>query len=165
MDAHGRVLLPTFDVAVKGWLERHWLNRDKLEQLAQMGVGNICWVVDASDNLAARLYVEALAKQGLPRIEVQTNPAGCPKVVLTGPPPKPVSTSLLAVLAGLGLRDLRDVSELGQLWMAPPGEDFTPARLRKDQPASFLIVSAATDGQIDLDTSCVVSVWLDGQQV
>jgi len=165
VDAHGKVILPAFDVGVKGWPGRDWLNQDNLAHLAQMGVGTICWAVDATENLAARLHAETLGIQGLPRIEVQTNPAGFPAVILSGPPLKPTSTSLSAVLAGLGLQDMRDISELGQLWLAPAGSDSPPARLRKDQPASFLIVSAASDGQIDIDTSNLVSVWLDGHRV
>jgi hypothetical protein len=165
VDAHGKILLPSFDVGVKGWPERHWLNQDNLARLARMGVGAIYWAVDAADNLAARSHAETLAVPALPRIEVQTNPAVFPEAILAGPPPNPGSTSLVAILVALGLGNLRHINQLGQLWMSPAGANFAPARLRKDHQASFLIVSGATDGQVDLDSSSLVSVWLDGQRV
>lgn len=165
VDAHGKVLLPAFDVGVKGWQERYWLNQPGLARLAQMGVGTIYWVVDAAEHLAARLHAENLAIQGLPRLEVQTSPVVFPEVILSSPPPVSGSTSLAAILAVLGLGDVCDIAQLGHLWMSPEGADFAPARLLKDRQASFLIVSAASDGQIDPGTSKLVSVWLDGHQV
>jgi hypothetical protein len=49
--------------------------------------------------------------------------------------------------------------------MEPTSENFSFARLCKDRPASFLMVSSVADDRFDLNTSQLLSVWLDGHEV
>lgn len=164
VDAHDKILLAAFDVGVDGWEERRWMNRDQLKNLARLGVGAVYWIVEESKNLSAQRVADSLAIQGAPRIEVCTKPDRLPKTVLTGPPLKPASATLGATLTALGVETSSGIDALAGMWMNT-ADRLLPARLCKDQPATFLIVSPGQGGQIDLQASKLLSTWLDGHQV
>jgi hypothetical protein len=75
------------------------------------------------------------------------------------------SNSLSATLAALGVESSGGHDAIAQLWSGQAGNKPESARLRRHQPASFLMVSSTADGQIDFKASRLVSVWLDGQKV
>jgi len=165
VNAHGKVLIPAFEVGVKGLSAKRWMNQKSLVRLAQLGVGTIFWQVDDAEHGAALKYAGALDVRGLPRIVVQANPDCFPQLVLTGSPPRPQSSTLAATLQSLGVSNPQDILALQSLWVGATHPKARPARLRKDQPAFFLMVSAGPDGQVDINTSQLVSVWLDGHEI
>ncbi|MGB5290858.1 MAG: M14 family zinc carboxypeptidase [Lysobacterales bacterium] len=165
VNANGKILLAAFEVGLKGWSESAWLDQGNLTRLARMGVGTIYWLVSEADYFAARSHADTLAIQGLPRIEVLTNFSILPGLLLSGPPTRTGSTSMSAILDSLGVDVKAGRVALETLWMAPLGERHPSARLCKNGPASFLMVSAGDDGQFDLHTGQLLSVWLDGHEV
>jgi len=165
VNANGKILLPAIEAGLKGWSEKDWLNQDNLKCLAQMGVGTIYWSVSEVDHVAATVHAGSLAIQGLPRIEVLTNPVIFPKLILSGPPTRSGSTSLGSILDDLGVVGLPGSGAPESLWMESMGGNYRPAHLCKDRPASFLMVSSSGDGQFDWNTSQLLSVWLDGHEV
>lgn len=165
VNAHGKVLLAAFEVGVIGWSERHWLEQRNLASLAQMGVGTVYWAVDEADYVKATLHSDRLFLRGMPRIRVLSSPSEFPEIILSEPPAETGSKLLGSVLQALGVDNLQEGSTTRQLWMESTGAGFKSARLRKDQPASFLVVSPAADGQVDFETSRLLSVWLDGHEI
>jgi len=165
IEAFGNVLLPAFRVGVRGWPEKDWLTRHNLSRLARLGVGTVCWEVGEGERADALAHAHENRAPGLPRIDVRTGPGGLPEVLLAGPPSvQDEPLSLSAVLHALGAAG-RDGAALQKLWARMPGEKTETPPLTKDAPASFLMVSAGSDGQIDFSASRLVAVWLDGQQV
>jgi|GEM_PF-546437 len=166
IDASGSLLLAPFKVAVHGWPEQHWLNQQNLSRLARLGVGTVYWIVSESHQDAALDYARQSAIQGLPSIEILIEPANFPGIVLNGPPSMPDEPATLgATLRALGVDKSDDAAALEKLWMLSNGERLESPPLIRNHPASFLLVSPAANGRIDLDSSRLVSVWLDGQQV
>lgn len=165
VNANGRILLPAFEAGLNGLSEKAWLNQENLAQLAQMGVGTICWAVSEVDHVTATLIAESFAIQGLPKIEVLTNPVNFPKLMLSGPPSRAGSKSLASILDALGVNGLPENVAPEALWLDTTGENYRPARLSKERPASFLMVTSSGEGQLDCKTSQLLSVWLDGQEV
>jgi len=84
---------------------------------------------------------------------------------LSGPPALPGSASLDAILRALGVESPEGAVEAGKLWLKKIDRKNGSARLRKYQPASFLVVSSGGEGQVDPSTNRLISVWLDGRQV
>lgn len=165
VNANGKTLLAAFEVGLKGWSNKSWLDQGNLTQLAQMGVGTIYWAVSEADHVAAKVHADSLAIQGLPQIEVLTNPLVFPKLILAGPSTPAGSTSMETILDALGVDDFPESGAPQALWMEPTGGNYRPARLCKDRPASFLMVSSGSDGQVDWKASQLLSVWLDGHEV
>lgn len=165
VNANGMILLAAFEVGVEGWSKDHWLDENNLIQLAQKGVGTVYWSVDAADHVAAQSCADKLAIRGLPQIRVQTNPAAFPGVVLSGPLNQAASASLGAALESLGIGESQGNKAINTLWMQPPGKGRRSTHLCKDRAASFLMISAVGNDQIDFTSSRLVSVWLDGYQV
>lgn len=166
IEAFGNVLLPAFRVGVIGWHERHWLTQRNLSRLARLGVGMVCWEVGEGRRVDARSLARENSGPGLPRIDVLGVSGGLPEVLLGGPPELPdPPLSLAAVLHALGAEGPDDVAALGKLWSRMPADKPETPPLSKDKPASFLMVSAGSDGQVDFSASRVVAVWLDGRQV
>jgi len=165
IEAFGNVLLPAFRVGVRGWPEMDWLTRRNLSRLARLGVGTVYWEVGEGKRADALAHALENRAPGLPRIDVRSVPGGLPEVLLTGPPSvQDAPLSLSAVLHALGAEG-PDGAALEKLWARTPGENPETPPLTKDAPASFLMVSAGSDGQIDCSASRLVAVWLDGQQV
>jgi len=165
IEAFGNVLLPAFRVGVRGWEEKEWLTQRNLSRLARLGVATVCWEVGDGNWKDALAYARENRAPGLPRIEVQSGPCGLPEVLLAGPPAaQEPPLSLAAVMRALGAEDPGDAA-LEKLWARIPADKRETPPLTKDKPASFLMVSAGPDGQIDFSASRLVAVWLDGQQV
>ena len=165
IDATGNLLLAPFDVGIEGWSEQHWLDAKGLLRLAQLGVGVVYWAVRETDVEKVQAYATEFAIQGLPRIEVLTDATSLPHVILTGTPPQTGPAPLSETLKALGVKNPAGPDVLGKMWMKTADEKAGSARLRKHQPASFLIVSSRHNGLVDLATDRLMSVWLDGQQV
>jgi len=166
IDADDSLLLAPFEVGVKGWPERAWLDQQNLSLLAQLGVGTVYWSVSEAHKQSGLAYAREASTQGLPRIEVLTNPASFPEVLLNGPPSLPdTPTSLDTTLRALGTGNTDSMDALGKLWMKTAGKRPDSPALIKNRPASFLIVTPANNGQIDFSVSRLVSVWLDGSEV
>ena len=165
VNANGKIMLPAFEAGLRGWSEKEWLNQENLAHLAQMGVGTIYWAVSEDDHMAAMVHAGSLAIQGLPGIEVVTNPVIFPKLILSGPPTRSGSTLLVNILNALGVDGLPGNGAPETLWMEPTGSNFSTARLCKGRPASFLLVSSSGEGQFDWKTGQLLSVWLDGHEV
>jgi len=129
-------------------------------------VAEVCWEVGESDRAQALAHARVNRGPGLPRIDVQAGPGRLPEVVPGGPPPAPdAPLSLAAVLQALGAEGPDNAAALEKLWPPMPADKPETPPLTKDKPASFLMVSAGADGQIDFSASRVVAVWLDGYQV
>ena len=165
VNANGKVLLAAFEAGLQGWSENTWLDQENLNRLAQMGIGKIYWAVSEADQVAARVHADSFDLRGLPRIEVLTNPVILPKLILSAPPVPARSTSLLNVLDALGVNDLPGSAAPELLWMEATRGNNRQTRLCKDRPASFLMVSSEGDGQVDWNTSQLLSVWLDGHEI
>jgi len=166
IEAFGNVLLPAFTVGVRGWSESHWLTRANLSQLARLGVGAVCWEVAAEHVADAVSHAGRQRAAGLPRIDVHSGSGHLPDVVLDGPPyVQDAPLNLATVLQALGEEGSDYHAALERLWARAPGDKPETPPLIKDKVASFLMVSAGTDGQIDFSASRLVAVWLDGQQV
>jgi hypothetical protein len=164
VNANGKILLPAFEAGLKGWSEKSWLDQGNLAGLARLGVGTIYWAVGEADHVSATEHADTLAIQGLPRIKVLANPLSFPKLILSGPPGRAGSTSMMEILNVLGVDSSAEIDPLETLWMEPTGENYSFARLCKDRPASFLVASSGVDGRFDLKTSQLLSVWLDGHE-
>lgn len=164
VNAHGKILLPAFAVGVKGWPARHWLDRECLARLAALGVGCIHWHVDEADYVDARRYADGFDSSGISHVEVVTGPEGHGQHVLTAPPSNNEAVSLSEILGELGVVGFNEGRVLDRLWTGSPDTRAGSLRLRKDQPASFLLFSPSAEGRVGL-ASRLVSVWLDGHQV
>ena len=165
VDVNGNILLAAFEAGLKGWSEKSWLDQENLARLARLGVGTIYWAVSEADHVSATAHADTLAIQGLPGIEVLTNPLSFPKLILSGPITRAGSTSMLEILDTLGVESVAGNGALETLWMEPTDENYGSARLCKDMPASFLVVSSGVDGRFDLKNSQLLSVWLDGHEI
>ena len=136
-----------FKVGVRGWSEQHWLNHENLTRLARLGVGTVYWSVSESHQDAALSYARQSGIQGLPRIEVLTGSGAFPGIVLSGPPSLPDEpASLAATLMALGVESPDYAVALEKMWVPSSGEHLESPPLRKNRPASFLMVSSSTDG-------------------
>jgi len=132
--------------------------------LARLGVGTVHWLVSSQHKEEALAHSNQHIAHGLPNIEVLTNPAGLPEVVLSEPPSLPSSKSLAAILQSLGIKNPGDAGVLKKMWMTSGGNSANAPPIRKKQPASFLIVTPAIKGQIDFNITVLDSIWLEGQQ-
>ena len=106
------------------------------------------------------------------RIEVTDDETPSTWVVLDGPPSASRSKLLRDQVASLAGREIASALEsqpMGQalawLWPRAAEETRGGAWIRPRQTASFLLVSPAVDGVIDLDTAELEAVWLDGREV
>lgn len=165
VDAGGSLLLATFEVGIKGWSARRWLDEESLSQMARLGVGNVYWSVSRRHGPAARALVSRLRAEDLPRVEVVTEAVRLPDLVLEGPPQPAASASLGAVLGALGAGDWTRSDELQRLWRAGPEGGAGLPRLRRGQAASFLMLSPAPEGRFDFTQTDLTAVWLDGRQI
>jgi hypothetical protein len=165
LDATDSLLLAPFDVGVEGWSARKWLDEAALHRLARVGVGTLYWSISRRRSEAARALAQRLEGRGLPRIVILTASTPLPRVVLSGPPEAAASASLTAVLKALGIEGWTTVEQLQGLWVKEPGAAPNPPRLRPGQAASFLVVSPAPEGRIDVTETGLTSVWLDGHPI
>ena len=166
IDASGSLLLAPFDVGIKGWAQRAWLDHENLSRLARLGVGTLYWSVGEGHRQSALTVAGQTVGQGIPGIEVLTNPDHFPEVVLDGPPSMPDISALLDVtLQTLEVESADQEGVLAKMWIKKSGENMELPPLRKHQSASFLIIAPVSNGEIDFEASRLESVWLDGSQV
>ena len=165
LDATDSLLLAPFEVGVEGWSARKWLGPATLARLARLGVGTLYWSVGRRRVEKARDLAERLDDEGLPRIEVVAGPSPLPRRILTAPPSEPGSKSLAATLEALGSRGAGTVERLQTFWVQAPGTEPNPPRIRQGGAASFLVVSPANRGAMDLTEADLREVWLDGHKI
>ena len=171
VDAGGATLLPPFVAGARGWAARGWLDAATLHRLARLGVGAVRWVVKRRRLEEARAWAAWLGGPGRPSVEVVAAPAGEPWLRLDGPPGEPRSAALADVVTAL-LGDRRHGEAAGlaagevldRLW-STGGERSPWPQLGRGRPASFLLVSPAPEGTIDLARAELAAVWLDGVEV
>ncbi len=129
-------------------------------------MGTVCWEVSESKRANALAHAAQSGGQGLPRIEVQVSPGNLPETVLHEPPAElDEPFNLAAILRTLGVEDSDCTAALANLWVPAAADKPETPPLIKDRPASFLMVTAAAGGQIDLQASRLVAVWIDGHEV
>ena len=165
VDAAESLVLAPFEIGVRGWSARKWLDETALSRLARLGVGTLYWSVRQRRSEAARDLVQQLTAPGLPRIEVVVGPSRQPRLVLAGSPPRARSASLSDSLEALGAQGASSLEELQALWVSEPGTEPMPPRLRQGRAASFLVVSPAPGGEIDFKETELTEVWLDGHKI
>ncbi len=168
VDAGDSLLLAPFAVGVEGWSARRWLSSAVLSDLARLGVGTVYWEVPRRKVDSAESLARDLAGEGRARLEVVPRPADLPWLTLTGPPLAPDSDSLSDVVQALvGDRKRMDPesSEALDLLFGIPRSAPRQPTLRRGRPASFLLLSPAPDGRIDLESARLGSVFIDGVEV
>jgi len=168
VDAGESLLLAPFAAGVEGWKARRWLSSEVLSDVARLGVGTVLWEVPRRKVEAAETLAHELAGEGRARLEVVPAPAEMPWLELGGPPLRPASDSLSDVVQALaGGRDGVEVSssKLLKLLSAAPQSPPIPPTLGRGRPASFLLLSPATDGRIDPEIADLTSVFIDGLDV
>jgi hypothetical protein len=165
IDDSESLLLAPFVAGIKGWSVRRWMSRDVLSDVTRLGVGTLVWEVPQRQVDSAEIVAGKLAETGLARIVVVPNPAEMPWLTLAGPPAQPVSNSLRDVVIALtGTR--KDTGKLRLAWLQQPiASSRTPYRhptVEPGQPASFVVLSPATNGQVDPETVRLSAVFIDG---
>ncbi|MGB5296055.1 MAG: M14 family zinc carboxypeptidase [Thermoanaerobaculia bacterium] len=165
LDATDSLILAPFEVGVEGWSARKWLDEVNLSRLARLGVGTLYWSVSQRRSEAARDLARNSSAEGLPRIEIVAAASPLPGLVLSGPPAEARSASLAGVLQTLGAEEWSTLEALQGLWVREPGTEPNPPRLRTGLAASFLLVSPAPEGRIDVNETDLTAVWLDGHKI
>ncbi len=168
VDAAESLLLAPFAAGVKGWKARRWLSSAVLSDVALLGVGTVLWEVPRRKVEAAETLARELADAGQASLEVVPAPAEMPWLELGGPPLRPVSDSLSAVVQALaGGRDLMEPvgPDTLKLLSAAPQSPPIPPTLGRGRPASFLVLSPVAEGRIDPEIARLSSVFVDGLEV
>jgi len=168
VDAGKGLLVAPFAAGIEGWKARRWMSAEVLSELAQLGIGTVIWQVPPRKKAAAASLARGLGGAGRARLQVAAKPAELPWLRLTGPPRSPVSNSLSDLVEAL-VGDSDEVDALSpeileRLSWIPRSERGWPA-LRRRRPASFLLLSPAAEGKIDLSTTHLSSVFIDGLEV
>lgn len=172
IDADNAVLMAPFVVGAKGWSARKWLNGGVLADLATLGVGTVRWSVRRGKSEAAESVADQLNRPGRAEVVVIPETATPPATVLAKAPSDPISNSLGEILRALGVAKAgeqmdgsKSMEILQSLW--PDGfSDLNelPA-IRRGQPASFLIATPAPAGEIDLNSTALHAIWIDGVEI
>lgn len=169
VDASDGLLVAPFAAAIEGWKARRWLSAAVLEDLARLGVGSVMWEVAPRKVEAARLLAQTLNGRSRARLEVVSRGATKPWLELTGPPGKPESDSLSDVAAALssatrrikGMTSEELLNHLG----GKAGAGGDQRYFRRGVPASFVVLTPATDGEIDPASVRVEAVFLNGTEM
>lgn len=162
-DAIGKVLLPSFTVGVDGWRARSWLGGAELDRIARLGVARIVWAVGRRDVGAALALSAALRAAGRPKIEVISERAALPEIVLARAVRIPAEPTLGAAIGALE-RAARAraapslAARLERLWGG------RAAALRFEGEASYLLVNSTGERE-DLAKAPISAVSLDGQDL
>jgi hypothetical protein len=166
VDGRGSLIVPPFVAGVEGWKARRWLSAKTLEDLARLGVGTVVWQVSRRKLEAAETLTREVAGEGRARVKAVAKPEKLPWLRLTGPPARPVSGSLRDVVAALHVGRKTQVDwdsdPLARLTATP--EAPAGPTLRVGRPASFLLLTPAVDGRLDLKKSRLSSVFVDGAE-
>jgi hypothetical protein len=168
VDASESVVLAPFVAGVEGWKARQWLDSKALAQVARLGVGTVLWEVPRRRVSAAQALARELAGEGRARIGVIRRPAQMPWLVLAGPPGEPKSDVLTDVVQALvGRRKVVSsaISETLELLAGDRDPSSRRPTLLRGRPASFLLISPATEGRIDDETARLSSVFIDGFEI
>jgi hypothetical protein len=167
-DASQSLLVAPFAAGVEGWKARRWMSADVLSKLSRLGVGTVFWEVPRRKVEAAESLARELEGAGRALLRVATESAEMPWLELTGPPLSPASSSLSDVVRALvgdaGEMESLSPETLERLSWRPRSERERPT-LRRRQPASFVVLSPATEGEIDLQSAHVAAVFIDGLEV
>lgn len=161
IDAKDRLILAPFDVGVKGFSAREWMTSPTLARMASLGVGRVFWAVKPAKQSAAQSYARRLASRGMPDIRVILMDANLPGLVLSSAPAEARTSLFSDILRALGVNTGIE-GFLNALWIEDPDNETTLPRLRKGQPASFLVVTPAPGGLLDFSQSRLEDVWLNG---
>ncbi len=172
VDARDHLIVAPFEAGVAGWSARKWIDAEALSRLARSGVGSLHWQVKKRHLEAARAHAKKLASRDGARLEATAVGSRRPWLTLDGPPSQPASDSLrdvLLALAGDGMaralerEPLENV--LQKLW--PSAAQGAPGELAvsRGRAASFLLLSPAVEGRIDLDSARMTAVWSDGREI
>ena len=172
VDATGGLIVAPFEVAAKDWSARRWLDEGGLARLAGMGVSTVRWQVKSRHLDRARVRASLLNAAPGARIEVTDEVTSPLWVMLEGPPARAGSELLRDQLVALGGKLMKGDLEselpehaLQRLWPRAEDRSGSGAIIRPRQPASFLLVSPAAEGQIDFETARLTSVWVDGREI
>jgi hypothetical protein len=168
VDAAQSLVVAPFVAGVDGWSARKWLRAEVLSDLARLGVGTVVWKVSPRKAQRANTMVRELRGEGLARLEVVSSSAKLPSLIVTRPPRTPDSDALYDVLRALA----GDAEGAGSMKPVPleklagmPGSQETRPTLRRGRPASFLLLTPAAGGTIDLENVRLSSVFIDGVEV
>ncbi len=168
VDAGGSVVTVPFAAGVEGWKARRWLSAEVLSKLARLGVGTVYWKVPQRKTGDAQTLADGFAAAGRARVEIVSKESEMPWLRLVGPPSAPRSDSLPDVVEALaGTRDGlagEDSMILDRLcWVSGAGTG-RPV-LRRASPASFLLLSPAIDGRVEIENARLVGVFINGVDV
>ena len=170
IDGSEALIVAPLVAGVEGWAARRWLNGPVLDRFAQLGVGSLYWAVPKKKQASATSLAYKLRAPGRTRIEVVPKAVALPPLKLTGPPARPQSRQLGEILRALQLASPSDRGAISpatdQPWQrgsAPPNPALP--RLRRDGPASFLLLSYPPGEELDLESSQLRAVWLHGVEV
>jgi hypothetical protein len=165
VDASESLLLAPFAAGVEGWKARRWLSSDVLEDLARLGVGTVFWKVPPRKVEKAASRARELSGRSRATLVAVPTTSEMPWLTLSGPPGAPESELLSDVVRALagdsaGLEALS--SEIVESLSWVPTSVSRQPTLRRGRPASFVLLSPATEGTIDPTTVRVSSVFIDG---
>jgi hypothetical protein len=172
VDATGSLIVAPFEVAVQGWRARRWLDEGELKRLAGMGISGVRWEVKSRHLDRAR--VRAAMLNALPGVRLEVTDESTPAtwVVLKKPPAGSGSGLLKDQLLALAGRKMKRTLEAGppevalkHLWPRADEVAEAGAVIRPQQPASFLLVSPAPEGRIDLEMARLTAIWIDGREI
>jgi hypothetical protein len=99
---------------------------------------------------------------------VVSSPAELPWLTLAGPPRTPDSDALgdvLRALAGDETKLARLRPEMLEDLFEKPGSPAVRPTIRRGRPASFLLLSPAIAGEIDLGNAGLSAVYINGVEV
>jgi hypothetical protein len=128
----------------------------------------VFWKVSPRKIEKAAALARELSRPGQSRLVAVPTISEMPWLTLSGPPEPPESDRLFDVVRALtgesaGLEALS--SETVRLLSWVPSSASRQPTLRRGRPASFVLLSPATDGRIDPDSVRLDSVFIDGLQV
>jgi hypothetical protein len=168
VDSGGSLIAVPFAAGVEGWKARRWLSAEVLSEVARLGVGTVFWRVAPRRIDAAQALAGGFAGAGRARLVVVQTQAEMPWLTLGGPPGRAKSDLLpdvIEALAGVqgGMRGTTP-SSLDQLCWVPETETRQPV-LRRGRPASFVLLTPATGGEIDPAQTRLAAVFINGLEV
>ncbi len=170
IDGNNALIVAPLVASIEGWAARRWLTGEVLDRFARLGVGTLVWAVPRKKQASATALAYKLRAPGRSRVEVVPRAVALPPLKLTGPPAEPRSLRLGEILRALqpSVRSDRGMvspvtDQPWQLGSTPP--DPSLPRIRRDGPASFLLLSHPSGDDLDLESASLRAVWLHGIEV
>jgi hypothetical protein len=168
VDASQSLLLAPFTAGVEGWKARRWLSSDVLSDLARLGVGTVYWKVSLRKIEKATALAREFSRSGHARLVAVPTTSEMPELTLSGPP-SPKESDLLAdvvrAFSGDSAGTKASSPEIVGLLSWVPNSASRQPTLRRGQPASFVLLTPATEGVIDPESVRLDSVFIDGVEV